>query len=264
LIRGASAAERRRCADRVALIWDEPGHASLHDAVFALVECDPDRARRLALERLGHADPEVRRCVVWGLAYGSSRLSTGEADALLSMLADPNPSVRAAAANSLLLAPDLKARSIPLLRERLGDEVGPAYEALCTLTRLDPEGVIPDLERALSSKEPLLRFLGVAQLAKLDATNHARPLIAALCDDDRQVRDAATRALPTIKDPPVDALVAALDRVADAQRYVVIQALGSRRSLALSAVPALEKYAKTPGLERTVSDALGAIRGERR
>ena len=160
LLTGAPPALRARAADRVAALWDEPDHGILTEAVFALVACAPERARAMGLDRMSSTDPALRRAASWALA--GVPLSVGEQDALLSMLSDPDGSVRGTAANALLIAPGLKERSVPRLREHVDDPHPPAaYEALATLSRLDPDGAVPDLERALASPNGRLRALAV-------------------------------------------------------------------------------------------------------
>jgi HEAT repeat protein len=246
--------------------WDDADRDVRWAARWALAAADPERARVLAHRGFGDARPEARSEAAWAFVNLGSAVRPADGDALLAALADPDPAVRAQTANALAYIPALKDRSIPALRALAAGGGHPAYEALGALHVLDAEGSIPDLAAALSSPEPLLRYLAVAQLAKAAPQRFAREIIAVLSDEAGQPRNAAERAVLDLREPPIDALVEALDKAHPEARHVVAQALGGQGRRAAAAVPALERHLETardPAVRHHLERALKAIRAAR-
>jgi HEAT repeat protein len=218
-LKSKDATTRRKAANTLGLVG-----ADAKTAVPALVESlkDPDpqvrgtAARALAaigppavpaLLKAAESSPDRSVCSLAYLALGESRPADAEAlRALVAALKDPEKEVRAAAAFALA---------------RLGD------------------GAVAPLRQALRTKDASAA-LALGQIGQ-PAVNAAIPdLVAAMNDDDKELRIAVHHALVKIGPPAVPALAAALARADLRGWYSITVALGKIGPDARpAAVPAL-------------------------
>jgi HEAT repeat protein len=203
-------------------------------------------SRLAAAERLGRADGEERPRALAGL---------------LTLLQDPQPSVRATAlaALGMLGAPDALPRVLELLRTDL-----PEVRELAALAaaQIGGDEAIAALREGLHSDAPEVRFQAVAALAERTPDQVVRDLVPLLSDADAEVRAQVIAGLAGLKAAHLAGHFAgaleddsALVRI---EAALALAALGDKRGEAelLRALDARERPLEVP-------DALARLNSER-
>jgi HEAT repeat protein len=175
----------------------------------------------------------MKKLLLVTLALFGLTCGTGAADvpALVKQLKSTDPDARRAAAKEL---------------GEVGSDAKPAITAL---------------SGALSDKDLFVRRFAAQALGEIgpDARSAVKPLTEALKDSKKEVAEAAATALGKIGAvEPLAALVGDAKRDA-APRRRAIEALGTMKAEARSAVPALTAALKDKDLRLEAADALGEI-----
>jgi HEAT repeat protein len=212
-----------------------------------------DPAAAQPLLRIIHdaaADPQVRLEAVAAVG-GLHQPEVG--DALLDIIADPNPSVRAAALRSLVaFDPD---GFMPVLSALDPDPHWNVRAALATvLGTLPLENARPRLEAMMNDTDQRVIPFVIASLVKLNAPNAAAVLLERLKADDFVVRAAAATGLGELK--PADG-AAALEA---AYRFGQRDSDYGARTAALAALAKYGAAAATPVLKSAFADKDWAVR----
>lgn len=175
-------------------------------AAFLAPPGDPcDEARRLTLHTgLTDPNPSVRALAA---ELVGQRAEPGALDELRPLLNDPNDHVRAAAVRSLsALEP---AQVIPLLLRALERYDVVAAEAVSALASIGEPAAQP-LIGELGSGSAWARWHAARALGSIRDPRAIEPLVAALNDEDGGVRWQAARALARFGRPALDPLLRAL------------------------------------------------------
>jgi cyclophilin family peptidyl-prolyl cis-trans isomerase len=177
----------------------------------------------------------------------------GVADTLLDALADPTPSVRAAALRSLV---DLDREGFVTILSGLDpDKHWSVRATLATvLGTLPSESGLPRLRSMLGDSDSRVIPSVLSSLAKLKAPDAPQVLTEHLKHDDPVIRAAAATALGELKPPNVAA--ALTEAYKTGQRDVTYVARGA----ALGALAALGAAEATPVLASALTDKDWAIR----
>jgi HEAT repeat protein/cyclophilin family peptidyl-prolyl cis-trans isomerase len=195
-------------------------------------------------------DPQVRLEVV-GAVGG---IHTPEvADALLDVLADPSPPVRAAALRSL--ATFDRENFITVLSGLDPDPHWSVRAALATaLGTMPPESGLPRLQPLLGDADQRVIPFALAALVKLKAPNAAAVALERLKADDFAVRAAAAAAVGDLM--PAGGAAALADAYSLGQRDSTYTA----RAAALAALAKYGATAATPVLQSALADRDWAVR----
>jgi HEAT repeat protein len=158
------------------------------------------------------ADPEaeVRAQAIstlrW-LAKGNTNFSVH----VQPMLDDPVPSVRAAAATSLL-AVEPHGRAQETLRQMCAaEDTESRVEALNGFGAWGNRAAFEPVEAALDDPQPTVRRAAASALARIDDPRCAETLLRSLGDDDRSVREAVAESIGVIGLPALEPTVQSLD-----------------------------------------------------
>jgi HEAT repeat protein/cyclophilin family peptidyl-prolyl cis-trans isomerase len=212
---------------------------------------DPSAAQPL-LRLIGDAavDPQVRLETVAALG-GFHQPEIG--DALLDVLADASPAVRAAALRSLAtFDPD---NFMTVLSGLDADPHWNVRAALATaLGALPLENALPRLEGMLNDADQRVVPFAIAALVKLKAPTAAAALVERLKADDPVVRAAAAAGVGELK--PASGAAA----LADAYRFGQRDAMYSARAAALAAIAKYGAAVATPVLRSAFGDKDWAVR----
>ena len=180
------------------------------EAAVRDLQSSVDRVRARAAVALGDAATEHRDDAV---------------EALVPILNDLRPEIRAAAATSLgELGGEAAVQALILT---LDDGVPHVRQtAAIALGRIaDPAG-FDRLVEALDSGPPDLRFQAATSLVEIDSARAKKPLLAALSDDDQEVLSAVALGLGSIGDDSVcDAIAPLLDSSRRETRFDAAYAL---------------------------------------
>ncbi|MGH9141535.1 MAG: HEAT repeat domain-containing protein, partial [Vicinamibacterales bacterium] len=212
---------------------------------------DPSAVQPL-LRIIGDAavDPHVRLEAVG--AVGSLHQPAVN-DALLDLLADPSPAIRAAALRSL--AAFDRESFMTVLSGLDPDPHWSVRAALATvLGTLPAENGLPRLQAMLSDADQRVIPFAIASLVKLKAPSVAALLIGRLKAEDPVVRAAAAAALGELK--PADGAAA----LAEAYRFGQRDAAYGARAAALAAIAKYGAAAATPVLRSAFTDKDWAVR----
>jgi HEAT repeat protein/cyclophilin family peptidyl-prolyl cis-trans isomerase len=204
----------------------------------------------LAIMRDAAADPQVRLEAV-GAIGGIHRPEVG--DALLDVLADPSPAVRAAALRSL--AAFDQENFVAVLSGLDADPHWNVRAALATvLGTLPPENGLPRLEAMMNDADQRVIPFAIAALVKLKAPSAAAALIDRLKADDPVVRAAAAAGIGELK--PANGAAA----LADAYRFGQRDSTYAARAAALAAIARYGDAPATPVLRSAFADKDWAVR----
>jgi HEAT repeat protein len=122
--------------------------------------------------------------------------------AVLEMLGDPDPQVRAEALRSL--RDILDDETVPRVMELLGDASPEVRrEAIKRLSESGVTGSAPAIAEMLADQDPRVRQAAAAALGDLGARDHAPALLKALDDADPGVKGEAILAVGKLQDPAV-------------------------------------------------------------
>ena len=185
LLRDLVDADPRARADAVYELSFIPGARSLLSIVKAAADPEPG-VRRLAAQALGRSGDE------------------GGLRALLDLLGDAVPMVRAAAVDALVL---FEGRALPLLlddvtRQTADQPAGLRLEsAVKALGCVGDDRALGPLSVALAGGGTAARAAAAQALGDLGLSQGIPPLRAALADPAPEVREAAARAIVTIAGP---------------------------------------------------------------
>ena len=198
----------------------------------------------------GAADPQVRLEAVGALG-GFHQPEIGEA--LLDVLADPSPAVRAAALRSFATVdPD---NFMTVLSGLDPDPHWSVRAALATvLGTLPLENALPRLEGMLNDADQRAVPFAIAALVRLKAPTAAAALVERLKADDPVVRAAAAAGVGELK-PPSGAAA-----LADAYRLGQRDATYGARAAALAAIANYGAAVATPVLRSAFGDKDWAVR----
>ena len=204
----------------------------------------------LRIMRDAAADPQVRLEAV--SAIGSLH-HPEVGDALLDVLADLSPAIRAAALRSLAA---FNGESFVTVLSGLDpDPHWNVRAALATvLGTLPPENGLPRLQAMISDADQRVIPFAIASLVKLKVPTAAALLIERLKADDPVVRAAAADGLGELK--PADGAAALAEAYAFGQR----DAMYGARTAALAAIAKYGAAAATPVLRRAFADKDWAVR----
>lgn len=227
----------RNDLERVASFLTD-ARAEIHAAAAdALSRADAERV--LAVLAEVRRDPSARLGVA--LAYG--RLGSNRCTPLLEMLGDPDPRVRAAAAEGtgrcgLATAGELAAA--------LGRESDPetARALLRALGTAGGHEAVETLQRELRSEDAAHRFEAVRALGCTGSAEAFAPLLEALSDPEPGVRTVALAALGDLGDVRAEEPLTA--HIEDPDR--------DRRRIAAAAIERLSSVASTGKLEASLRD----------
>jgi len=204
------------------------------------------------LRLLGDAatDPHVRLEAVSALG-GFHQAEIG--NALIDVLADPSPAIRAAALRSL--AAFDRESFIFLLSGLDPDPHWNVRAALATvLGTLPLENGLPRLESMMNDADQRVIPFVIASLVKLTAPNATPLLLERLKADDPVVRAAAAQGIGELK--PANGAAA----LADAYRFGQRDAMYGARAAALAAIAKYGATAATPVLREAFADKDWAVR----
>jgi cyclophilin family peptidyl-prolyl cis-trans isomerase/HEAT repeat protein len=196
------------------------------------------------------ADPQVRLEAV-GAIGGLHQPEVG--DALLDVLADPNPAVRAAALRSLAVFD--RDNFMTVLS---GLDADPHWNVRATLATvlgtLPVDNALPRLEATMSDADQRVIPFAIAALVKIKAPAAAAMLLEQLKADDPVVRVAAAAGVGELK--PADGAAA----LADAYRFGQRDAMYAARAAALAAIAKYGAAAAVPVLRSAFADKDWAVR----
>ena len=163
-----------------------------HEPLIPLVADDAESVRWAA----------VRTLAEWPLGATGSGV-----DALLRALADPAPTVRAAAAWGLAHTTD--ERGVVALDRAVRD---PDYRVRRCAALVSDRRAVPTLVAALGDHDMWVRVYAVRNLGALRASEAVEPILVLLRDKSRYVRADALRALAEVGDPRASDEISALLR----------------------------------------------------
>jgi HEAT repeat protein/cyclophilin family peptidyl-prolyl cis-trans isomerase len=204
----------------------------------------------LRIIRDAAADPHVRLEAV-GAIGGLHQPEVG--DALLDVLADPSPAVRAAALRSLAaFDPE---NFVTVLSGLDPDPHWNVRAALATvLGTLPPENGLPRLEAMINDADQRVIPFAIASLVKLKAPAAATVLLDRLKADDPVVRGAAAAGIGELK--PANGAAA----LAEAYRFGQRDSTYVARAAALAAIARYGAADATPVLRSAFADKDWAVR----
>ena len=196
------------------------------------------------------ADPQVRLEAVGAIgSFHQPEVS----DALIDMLADPTPAIRAAALRSL--AAFDRENFITVLSGLDADAHWNVRAALATvLGTLPPENGLPRLEAMMNDSDQRVIPFAIASLVKLKAPSAAAMLLDRLKADDPVVRGAAADGIGELK--PAGGAAA----LAEAYRFGQRDSMYTARAAALAAITKYGAAAATPVLRSAFADKDWAVR----
>jgi HEAT repeat protein len=238
---------------------ENPGRRNA--AVEALVRCGP-RVLPQVVEAAASEDPDVRKLVVDTLA---AIADTRAVDTLLRLLGDPDPNVRAAAAEGAGAVGGAEAGSaLRRLAVREDEDFTVRFSALHALgLRGEP---IRARELAPLLDDPALRPAALALLGFPDDEEAVAVLLKALASTSRPVREAAMRSLLGLiaaRDGDAGAQLAAKIReVATASPFIVANAVEQLEEATLPSRLVLVQFLGLVGTEEVVMPILLAARDE--
>ncbi len=198
-VRGFTAARDNFEALRRDLLDDESQVRA--DAVYELSFMPSERSLPALLGTAADPDEKVRNLVARGLGRLGDE---GGLRALVDLMGDPVPSVRAAAVDALVL---FTGRATPLLLEEVtrltaAEPAGLRLEsALSALGRVGDERALGPLSTALRDGGSAARAAAARALGDLGLSEGIPALRAALADPAPEVREAAARSIVTIAGP---------------------------------------------------------------
>lgn len=211
-----------------------------------------DQVRTALLDLAGSGPVELRAAVVDGL----TRLTPTDLEAVLQAAIASGRLTRKA---DLILAASRMGRKLDgrkSVARRIGELWATStafevrYRILEALGRLDPAGQQSVLLRAVSTKDPVLRWLAVQQMRQINTRAAIQALQRAVTDSDPRVRAAAAHALA--------------GRTADPRlgRKLAKQLLGERWSMVTSALAeALGRHCTRQGVDALKQTILSGPRG---
>ncbi|MFH0799834.1 MAG: HEAT repeat domain-containing protein [Pseudomonadota bacterium] len=168
------------------------------EALVALVRLASPKAVPVIIDALSKEDETFRERLLIALEYASVKLVDQLADAIISLVQDPNQKVR--------------------------------IEAVKVLGKLQNEKILPTLLASLADAVPEVRVEAAEALGGF--TDH-RPqiteaLVAALLDNNREVRIASVKSLGKLEDPEaINPLAEAFERADEGYRDDIAAALAS-------------------------------------
>ncbi len=171
------------------------------DAVYELSFLPSERSLPVLLGVAADPDEKVRNLVARGLGRLGDE---GGMQALVDLMGDPVPSVRAAAVDSLVL---FAGRATPLLlgevvRLTAAEPAGLRLEsALAAMGRVGDERALAPVSTALRDGGSAARVAAARALGDLGLSGGITALHAALADPAPEVREAAARSIVTIAGP---------------------------------------------------------------
>ncbi len=201
---------------------ENPGRRNA--AVEALVHCGPRVVPGL-LAATASDDIDVRKLVVDALAGIADARST---DTLVDLLGDPDPNVRAAAADALgAIGGEGVAEALLALAVRDGEDQLVRFSALHALGSLEAPVQARDLAPVLD--DPILRAAGLDLLGWQDDAEAVAVLLKGLTANSRSSRESAMRSLlrllSRVDDARAERLVEEIREVAAASRSLVESAI---------------------------------------
>jgi HEAT repeat protein len=186
------------------------------------------------------------------------------ADALVTALGDSDRHVRAVATEALGQVGPLSPLVVPALTVRLKDD--DPLPALRALARCRPDGLeaVPEVTALLTRTAAAVRWNAARTLGKLGADKALGPLVAALKDEDADVREHAAEALGDIGPAAaaaVEPLTGALRDPNARVRHDAARSLGQIGPAARPAVPALRglRDDPEPAVREAAARALAAL-----
>ncbi|MCA9532489.1 MAG: HEAT repeat domain-containing protein [Myxococcales bacterium] len=211
-------------------------------------------------QELRVAEAGRRRDIVRLLSsYGSPRAR----EAILAALTDPDPEVRAEAAEACGRLRLVEA--IPELSEWLLDPLGETRAAAArALGAMNDAGSLPALIRTLGDTSAEVRIAAINALSSLGGDEVVTPLLGRLDDDDVTVRIAAASALGSLGDER--AVVPLIGRARDDSaevRVAVFTALGALGDVRALSALALGTRDTVEDARLTATLALGQLRSPR-
>lgn len=229
-------------------------------AALKLVLLPAASARRIATPLLDDPDPDIRIAALDALLLSGSE---GLGARVLSWLGDSEARVRRAAAEALSRAPVPEAVG-PLGRTLSDPDTSVRVASAKALGASGlPRAVAPLLGR-LDDSDPEVREAAVAALARIHDASAVVPLIGRIQDSRPNVRRSVARALGALGDVrAASALILLLRDPDEFVRTAALEALGELRAtdaaLPISSLLAEERRA---GVRRAALDALSAIPSE--
>ena len=251
-VKGLAALKDRSALPVLMPLLSSGERAVLIETVRALGRIgDPSAAEPLVrIIREAAADPHVRLEAV--RAVGGVHVPA-VSDALLDVLADPSPPIRAAALGSLAaFDPE---NFVTVLSGLDPDSHWSVRAALATiLATLTPEAGRPRLDAMLQDADQRVIPFALASLVKLKAPDAAAILIDRLKADDPVVRAAAATGLGDLK-PSGGA-----QALEDAYRFGLRDSTYAARAAALAAIASYGAAVATPVLRSAFADKDWAVR----
>lgn len=249
--KGLGAMKDRTAAEALVALVGDPDRPVAIEAIRSLGRLGTLGAAQLtALIRSRTAEPHLRLEAV--SAIGGVR-GDGVFDALIDLLGDPSPPIRAAAIRSL--AQQDPEAFIAVLSGLDQDSHWSVRAALASaLGGLTPEAGLPRLRAMLADPEPKVLPSVLASIAKLAPPDAGSIMIEQLQSPDPVVRASAANALGTLKPPAgTVALAEAYERSRADTTYVA-------RAAVLGALKAYGSAAATPLLTDALGDKDWALR----
>jgi HEAT repeat protein len=222
-------------ASQIAPLLADDDRSLRSDASTLLVKMRTDAVPSLVALIKSHEDP-ARKMGVATLAR------MGAQDALVGLLREKDPAVRAAAAHGLGIMRNRARGAVPVLVEALDDsDAAVRKEAVWAIGEIGPaaEDAIPALRARIKASEDRTREAAIAVLARVGAWEDLAEL---LLDRDPAVRAAAARGLGTMGRRARDAVPALVEVLKDSDAAVTqeaLRALGQIGPAAKDATPAL-------------------------
>jgi HEAT repeat protein len=222
-------------ASQIAPLLADDDRSLRSDASTLLVKMRTDAVPSLVALIKSHEDP-ARKMGVATLAR------MGAQDALVGLLREKDPAVRAAAAHGLGIMRNRARGAVPVLVEALDDsDAAVRKEAVWAIGEIGPaaEDAIPALRARIKASEDRTREAAIAVLARVGAWEDLAEL---LLDRDPAVRAAAARGLGTMGRRARDAVPALVEVLKDSEAAVTqeaLRALGQIGPAAKDATPAL-------------------------
>jgi HEAT repeat protein len=208
----------------IAALGDGENPGRRNGAVEALVQCGPRVVPGL-LASTASDDIDVRKLVVDALAGIADARST---DTLVGLLGDPDPNVRAAAADALgAIGGEGVAEALLAVGVRGGEDQLVRFSALRALGSLEVPVQASDLAPVLD--DPILHAAGLELLGWRDDAEAVAVLLKGLTANSRSSRESAMRSLlrllSRVDDARADRLVGQIREVAAASPSVVESAI---------------------------------------
>src|SRR5690606_32068085 len=132
-------------------------------------------------------------------ALALGRMGSENCEPLLSLLADEEPGVRAAAARGLARCPEAEVGALAEALEREQD-TRVRHALLAALGTRGGDDAVPPLARELAGGETTARFAAAQALGRSGSKNALEPLLTALEDEAPEVRMAALNAFGELGD----------------------------------------------------------------